>query len=150
MLTATQASQTLLTDTELSIAQAILTPAIATMISDGEINKDEASQIANLCAFSPIYEKVDHGLLDSMIEHGINEVIVHGGEMAVRRACGSLSPAMRETALCFAIRIAMADGTINDKERHSLVETAVLLDIHSEIFEQILEVVAMMQRPAMA
>ncbi len=133
-----------------TVARSVLTPAISTMIADGDISGFESTQIANLCAFSPIYGEISRGDLDGMIEEVVEEIVNLGHPETIRQAGAALSPALRETALCFAMRVAMADGSINDRERETLVQTAEHLAIDPAIFDQILDVVTMMQRPAAA
>ena len=136
--------------TNANVARSVLTPAISTMIADGDISGFESTQIANLCAFSPIYGDVSRSDLDGMIEEVLEDIVNQGHPETIRRAGAALSPALRETALCFAMRIAMADGSINEDERETLVQTAEQLAIDPAIFDQILDVVTMMQRPAAA
>jgi tellurite resistance protein len=57
---------------------------------------------------------------------------------------------LRETALCFAMRIALADGKIEEGEKASLAQTAAHMEIPLERFQQIFDVVAIMQRPPSA
>jgi len=133
-----------------SIARAVLTPAISTMIADGEVSEFETTQIANLCAFSPIYLPLGGERVHNMIHEIINEIGSKGHPETIKQAAGSLSPALRETALCFALRVALADGHINENEKNSLVQTGHFMEIGQDVFERILSVVAMMQRPAAA
>lgn len=120
------------------------------MIADGDVNEFEQAQIANLCAFSPIFLPLGGERLQLMIREIIADIGVQGHPEAIRKAASSLSPALRETAISFAMRVALADGHINDNEKASLAQTGHYMEISPEVFQRIFGVVAMMQRPVTA
>lgn len=136
--------------TDEAVARAVLTPAVSTMVADGDVSEFETTQIANLCAFSPIYLPLGGERVQRMIGEIINEIGSKGHPETIKQAASRLSPPLRETALCFAMRVALADGHINENEKNSLSQTGYYMDIKEEVFERILSVVAMMQRPAAA
>ena len=132
------------------IARAVLTPAVSTMISDGDINDWELAQLSNVCSFSPVFFEVDGDTMQGMVRAIIDEIRLQGHPETIKRAASSLSPKLRETALCFALRIALADGRIDEGEKNSISQTGYFMDIEPAVFDQILAVVAMMQRPPTA
>ena len=132
------------------VAKAVITPAVSTMVSDGSVSQVELSQLANLCSFSPIYFNYTQPEVERLIAEILQEIASYGHHAAIQRAGASLTPALSETALCFAMRIALADGIVEEGERNALALTAQTLGIHPDTFGKILEIVAMMQRPAMA
>ncbi|MCI4662145.1 MAG: tellurite resistance TerB family protein [Neomegalonema sp.] len=132
------------------IARAVLTPAVSTMISDGSVHDSELSQLTNLCSFSPIFVPYDAQALSSLVQDIIGKIEAEGHDAVIAQAAEHLSPSLRETALCFAARIALADGRLDDGEKASLAQTGYHMQIPASIFEKVIEVVAMMQRPANA
>ena len=132
------------------IARAVLTPAVSTMISDGDISDWELVQLSNVCSFSPIFFEIDGDAMHGMVRAIIDEIRLQGHAETIKRAAVSLSPNLRETALCFALRVALADGRIDEGEKNSISQTGYFMDIEPAVFDQILAVVAMMQRPPTA
>lgn len=128
------------------LARAVLTPAVSTMVGDGEVNEAENAQLNNLLSFSPIFR--DHGpaAISAMVQYILESIQKIGHEATIQQAAQELSPEMRRTALCFAMRIALADGRIEDGERASLSQTGHHLGIPPEEFGQIFEVMLMLQR----
>lgn len=132
------------------IQKAVVTPAIATMYADGKIEKAELDQLANLCSFSPIFAHLDGPSFAKFITSTVDEVSSAGVEHAIVEAGRTLSPALRETALCFAARIALADGRVDDNERKALILIGERMGIPEQTFLKVLEVIAMLQRPPTA
>ncbi len=129
-----------------ALAQAVLTPAVSTMIGDGEVDSSEIAQLINACSFSPVFFQLKESDLKGLIPTIIKEIKANGHDAAIQAAAGKLSPALRETALCFAVRIALADGKIEDGEKASLGQTAHHMQIAPDTFGKIFEVMVMMQR----
>ncbi|MEO1292281.1 MAG: tellurite resistance TerB family protein [Pseudomonadota bacterium] len=145
-----KASATADTSQQTNVARAVLTPAVSTMISDGDVNEAEKLQLINVCSFSPIFFELDGPSFSKMIGSIIDEISANGHEAAIQKAAQGLSPKLRETAMCFALRIALADGVIEDGEKASLSQTGQHMGISPEMFGVMLEVIAMMQRPPTA
>lgn len=132
------------------IAAAVLVPSVSTMIADGEVNDAELLQLSNVCAFSPIFLPLGADAVMDMAKDIIDDISREGHMPVIERAVAKLSPALRETALCYAMRIALADGHLDDGEKAALSATAGTMDVSVESFNKIFEVVVMMQRPETA
>ncbi len=135
---------------DMSVAKAVLTPAVATMLADGKADQSELYQLENVVSFSPIFFQYKNDQIKSMITEIIDMFNTRGGIGALEDAAKALSPSLRETALCFAMRIAVADGYLDENEKNALAATAATMNISPEVFNKVFEVVAMMQRPAAA
>ena len=135
---------------EQAIARSVLIPAVSTMIADGDVSEFELAQISNLCMFSPIYLPLGGEKVQMLVKDIIDEISTDGHPETIKRAAEMLSPALRETALCFAMRVALADGHVDEGEKNSLSQTGYFMGIEPAVFDNILSVVAMMQRPATA
>ena len=79
-----------------------------------------------------------------------DEITAKGHSETISRAAKVLSPALRETALCFAARIAFADGRLNQGEVNSLLQTSHFMQIPDERTIEIVEVIRILQNPASA
>ncbi|MDA7964844.1 tellurite resistance TerB family protein [Ruegeria sp.] len=135
---------------EPSLALAVLTPSVVTIASDGKINEAEIAQLSNLIAFSPIFAGLGADILDDMTNAVMDDLVKNGADQVIDGCIDALSPPLRETAFCFAARVAMADGILDDRERDVLSDMAEKLMLPAGTFEKVLSVVAMMQRSAQA
>lgn len=134
-------------DPQEAVARAVITPAVATMVADGSVSDAEMHQLINLVAFSPIFTPgVDPARVRPLIDEIQRDVERKGHQAMMRAAANALSPALRETAMCFALRVALADGRIEEGEKDALVAAAGCLQISRAVFDRIFEVVMMMQR----
>ncbi|MEM9144718.1 MAG: tellurite resistance TerB family protein [Pseudomonadota bacterium] len=135
-------------ETDPEIARAVLVPAICTMVADGEVEDEELAQLDNVCAFSPIFAGFEADQMTAMVQGVIAAVRADGRAAVLEEAAGVLPPALRETAFCYAARIALADGQIEPAEKAALLKTGQLMRLETATFQKILDVVTMMQRPA--
>lgn len=134
-----------------SLAKAVLMPAVLTMISDGDIGDGELAQLGNICGFSPIFANVDGPKLKALIQEVITDLTSKDLEQVTQTAKSQLTMEMRETAILFAMRIALADGHVDDNEQRALVGLGERFEIPENKFVIMLDVIAMLQRrPAMA
>lgn len=129
-----------------AVAEAVLTPAIVTMLSDGDISAREVAQIGNLCGFSPIFEGYGNADIEALIADIRAQLARDGADLVTDRASQTLTPRLRETALCFALRMALADNRMEDAEMDALARIGGLLGIDKEAFLQIYAVLSMLHR----
>ncbi|MEO0939821.1 MAG: tellurite resistance TerB family protein [Pseudomonadota bacterium] len=133
-----------------TIARAVLAPAVLTMAADGSIDQSETTQLANMCMFSPIFAPLGGDGVSKLIADILTDLQKRGADAVITEAVQTLSPALRETSFCFAMRVAMADGVMDEGEKNALSGTASRMELPQEVFQQIITVVGMMQRPATA
>lgn len=129
-----------------TLAKAVVMPAVLTMVSDGDISDGEIAQLQNVCAFSPIFAACDSATLVALIKDVMNDLKTQGAETVTQNAKATMSMQMRETALLFAMRIALADGRIDDGEQNVLIGMGERFEIPQETFMKMFDVVAMLQR----
>ncbi len=132
------------------IARAILIPSIGVMASDGRMDERELLQLNNVVSFSPIFSPLDGKTVTGLCSEILTSFKNRGARAVYAEAKAGLSPALRETAMCFALRIASADGRLDESEREALSYLAVEFEIPMETFEAMAMVLGMMQRPASA
>lgn len=115
------------------------------MIADSVVEDSELQELGNLCALNPTFK----GINDSALEELLNECHERsnqiGREALLKEAAEALSPTLRKTALCFAIRLVMADGRVDDLERKMLRQIAVQLEIADQTYDQIFDAYALLQ-----
>ncbi|HEX8301477.1 tellurite resistance TerB family protein [Sphingomonas sp.] len=124
---------------------AVMIPMVAAMTSDGDIDDDEIRQIRSICVWSPIYA---HNSMDQdtdIILRAIRMIKDLGAEAMCVRAGELLSPALRETAFCFAVRLAFADGFVGTKEQDFVERLMGWLAVDPARAQHVVEVITMMQ-----
>lgn len=132
---------------DMALAKAILIPSVSTMIADAVIHPRETAQLSNICGFSPIFAEIGPNVVSALSSEIMEDIKRDGHVPVIESAAGVLSPALRETAFCFAVRIALADGILDDREKAALAAISKALAIPDSVATKIFDVIAMMQRP---
>ena len=133
-----------------AVARGVLTMPLLTAAADGSIDKTEVDEVIRLCSQSPIFWSVGGQRTSDMAVEIINDLKARGANAVFEDGAVALSPALRETALCFSIRVAIADGTVDNSEKETLAAMGERLQIPFETFTKIFEVLMMLHRPATA
>ena len=131
---------------EAKIAKGLITMPILTAAADGSIDEAEKLQILNMVAFSPVFGVVGVEATGKLIEEVLTGLKTKGAQAVFEDAIEPLSPALRETALCFAIRAALADGVLENSEKDMLVALGQRMGLPPESFMKIFDVMCMLQR----
>lgn len=129
-------------------ARAVLAPAVLTMASDGRATEAEMALLQNLCAFSPIFARLPEGAVLALIERILADLQEAGAEPVIENCAEVLPMDLRETAFCFAMRVAMVDGVLAHREKQALSEIAERFAMPDEVVDRIIDVVGMLQRAA--
>lgn len=108
----------------------------------------ELGQITNMCAFHPICHAVGAARTQEIAKSILTDLQKHGAEPLFQGAKAGMTPKLAETALCFAIRTALADGTLSDQEKQMLVTMGERLGVPAETFMKIFDVMMMLLRSA--
>lgn len=127
-------------------AKAVISPAVLAMVADGSVDEGELIQIQNMCAFSPIFHAIGAPETKRAIGEALDDLKTKGAAAVIDESAKTLSPKLRETALCFAIRVTLADGVLDEDEKTAIIGTAQRLSVPPEVFQKIFDVVVMMQR----
>ncbi|MBK0328373.1 tellurite resistance TerB family protein [Rhodobacteraceae bacterium F11138] len=130
------------------VARSVLSMPFLIAAADGRMDDTELHQILNISTYSPIFLAIGVEQTLILARDIMRQLRAEGPRRVFDRAAASLDPDLRETALCFAIRIALADGRMGPREQELLVVMARRLDISEFRCRRILEVIAIMQRPA--
>ncbi len=127
-------------------ARAIIAMPLLVAAADGKIDDAELVQIINMCAFNPLFHAIGAERTRALIQENLATLKSKGAEHLFASVVESLSPRLRETALCFAIRTALADGQLEDSEFEMLKAMGMRMGVPAETFGKIFEVMAMLQR----
>ena len=133
-----------MTGTDVPLRQALLTPAVATIVADGSVADTELDQLRSLCAASPVFREIGGAELEALVEAAHASIEHRGTEPAIAAAARVLSPALRRTALALAAHVAAADGRVDPSEEAILEQTALTLGIDDGTFDRICEVVTIL------
>lgn len=129
------------------IAKAIFT--ITMMLVSSRTDKTDDSSLKSaigLFEFSPIFRPLGPETVHRFLEEHVNDARTRDADDMVQESIDALSPELRETALCFAFRVALADGHIEESEEQMLELIGERMDIPREPFMKIYEVMSIMQR----
>jgi tellurite resistance protein len=130
------------------IARAVLSIPLLVAASDGKLEEAELNQITNMCSYSPIFHAVGAQRTFDLAKSILTDLQKKGGEAVFQSAKDTLSAKLCETAICFAIRTALADGYLAEEEKKMLVLMGERLGVPEATFGNIFEVMAMLQRRA--
>ena len=129
----------------LNLHTAMMVPIVAAMLADGEIDDNEVSQIRSICAWSPIYARNTRDQDTDIILRAIKMVQDDGSESMCRKAAELLSPALRETAFVFAVRMVFADDHVGSSEERLIEQLAEWLSLDASRARSFVETVSVMQ-----
>lgn len=132
----------------LDLSTAVMVPVVAGMLADGLIDDDEVRQIRSICAWSPIYIRNTVEQDTEIINRAIRMVEREGAEGMCRQAADLLSPALRETAFVFAVRLVFADGHVGSSEEKLVEQLAGWLSLDAARARSFVETVSVMQHSA--
>jgi tellurite resistance protein len=136
------------TNTDEVAARALLSVSFITAASDGNLDQREMDQLLNMCAFSPVFLSVGAKRTLDIAKEVMNDLQKKGAEAVFAAAQANMSPQLAETAVCFAVRTALADGSIDKNELETLKAIGMRLGVPAETFVKIFEVLSMLQRRA--
>lgn len=129
-----------------NLSRSVLMPSVMTMISDGSVDDNELAQLANLCSFSPIFAGQSGEATLATIKDLIKELTSGDIQALIDQTKAELTMPMRETAVLFAMRIAMADGHLDEGEKKSLLILGQQFEIPENKFMVMFDVVSILQR----
>ena len=131
-------------------AQAFAAICLAAVGCDGQLGRDEAhalrSQLEYRLPFSSSSEQEMGALFDELL----TQLRQQGWAELITRAIPALSQAQRETVLALAAHLVRADREVQPIEETFLEQLSQRLELPSGRADQILEVVALLHRDALA
>jgi len=127
------------------VPTAVITPIVAAMLADGRVDEAEVLHVETICATSPIFERNSSVQNERLILHVTRMVEDRGPESMCRKAAAVLSPALRETAFIYALRVIFSDGYVGDLEREVVSKLTDWLGIPEDRAAVMIDVASVMQ-----
>ena len=127
------------------IPTAVMTPIVAAMLADGRVDEAEVLHVEMVCATSPIFERNSAVQNERLILHVTRMVENRGPETLCRQAAVMLSPALRETAFIYALRVIFSDGYVGQSERDVVENLTSWLELPAERAALLIEAASVMQ-----
>jgi tellurite resistance protein len=137
-----------LSEAEVALARGLIAPSVLVMASDGAIGSAERRELIGSLRFNGALGRFGTEAVVSLAEDMLVEMRMRFGVQTLSVLTEALDPPLRRTAVCMALRIAMADGTLKDSEHTMLVDLAMSLDIPPDEYNKMVDVMAILQRPA--
>lgn len=137
-------------DVGLDVSTAVMVPMIAAMLADGDIADEEIRQIRSICVWSPIYARNSGDQDTDIINRAYRLIKDNGAQMMCEMARDTLSPALRETAFIFAVRMVFSDEHLGQAERAFIEQLVVWLGLTEDRSRMLVEAVSIMQHTAAA
>ncbi|MEM7642982.1 MAG: tellurite resistance TerB family protein [Pseudomonadota bacterium] len=133
---------------DVATAKAVLVPSLLVMASDGRIEESEKYELVNAMTFNALFQRVGPEPINRVVGELLAELGRPGGIEALVALMDPLSPTLRETAICMAVRMAAADGHLDEIEHKTLVALAMRLGVSPEQYNKMVEIVVILQRAA--
>jgi hypothetical protein len=131
-------------------AEAFAAIALAAVACDGGLDHGEArslrGQLEGRHPFSGRSEESMGRLFDGLLDR----LRLDGWRLLIGQAIPALSPSQQETALAMAAQLVHCDRVVADEERALLQEMATLMTLPAGRAEQILDVIAVLNRDSLA
>lgn len=137
-------------DTTLDIPTAVMIPLVGAMLADGRVEEEELFEIDAICAFSPLFERNSSYENELLIIRATHLIEHQGLEKMCEAAAAILSPALRETAFVYAVKVIFSDGQYGETEQAVLHQMRDWLQIAPQRAETMIDVISVMRHPASA
>lgn len=137
-------------DPTLDVPRAVMIPIAAAMLADGRVEDEEIVQIEAICATSPLFDRNSPLENERMVLEATRRVEDRGMEAACKEAASLLTPALRETAFAYAVKVIFADGYVGELEQEAVQQLVDWLEIDAARARMFVEVVSVLQHPASA
>ena len=137
-------------DTDLDVPTAVMVPIVGAMLADGRVEEEELFQIDAICAFSPIFDRNSSFENELLIMRVTRLIEDYGLQQVCDNAARVLSPALRETAFVYAVKVVFSDGHVGRLERDIIEQMTRWLQVDPDRARTMIDVISVMQHPASA
>ncbi|MFN3858797.1 MAG: tellurite resistance TerB family protein [Caulobacter sp.] len=135
-------------DETLDTSTAVMVPMVAAMLADGDIADEELRQIRSICVWSPLYASNSSERDTEIIRRAMRLVQDLGADVICERVRATLSPALRETAFIFAVRLVFSDAHLGAAEQALIEKLVTWLGLAEDRARLLIEAVSIMQHTA--
>ncbi|WP_304800605.1 tellurite resistance TerB family protein [Pseudotabrizicola sp.] len=129
-------------------ARGILTMVMLIAAADGRVEATSIKQVVNMCSDSPLFHAIGRMRTHEIVQDILVKLRSQGADACLAEARVLLTSKQVETAMCFAVRTAMADGHIDDAALNKLAAMGERMGLPFDSFEEIVAVMQMLQRAA--
>jgi len=130
----------------LNVARGLLAAPVMMATADGKVEESEVQEIINLCMQNNIFVSLGLNRTTDLVKEVMLDLAKRGQTPVFEDAMGVLAMELRETGICFAVRVAISDGHIDETEFQTLVAMAQKAGLSADRFNQIFEVLMMLHR----
>lgn len=131
-------------------AQAFAAICLAAVGCDGQLGRDEAHALRSQLEFRSPYRSSTEQQMGELFDQLLTQLREQGWQALISEAIPALQPDQRETALALAAHLVRADRQVQPVEDAFLQELSQRLALPAGRAEQILEVIALLHRDALA
>ena len=135
-----------ITDDDLARARGLIAPAILVMAADGRVETSEERQLANAVAFNGAFLRIGPEASIDVVHDVAARAAEPDGADALLALTEALPQRLRETAICIALRISIADGRFEDAEHSALVGYAMRLGVTPGDYNRMADVLSILHR----
>ena len=131
-------------------SEAFAAICLAAVGCDGQLGKEEAQMLRSRLEFLTPFNRQSEQEMGLLFDRLLSQLRQSGWSALIATAAPCLNAAQQETALALAAHLVRADREVRPVEETFLQELASLLTLAPEHCAQILEVVAILHRDALA
>lgn len=126
--------------------RAMLTMPLLAVAADAQIDRDTMSRVLRLCGENPVLLRLGHPVAAQLGKAIMEDMAARGPRVLFLEAVEDLPAPLRETALCFALRVSLDAGRLDPETRAALVMMAEGLGISPARFAVIEDVLQALDR----
>lgn len=132
-----------------ALARAVLALPLTALAPDGRLAPGALDRVVDLCTAAPVLAATGAGALRAMALAILRETAARGAGQVLARLTPVLTPPLAETALCLAVRAAMAgQGRLSARDRQVLGALARNVGLDPSEIDAMVPVLAVLDRPA--
>ncbi len=139
-----------LLDLLMNPAEAFAAICLAAVGCDGQLGRDEAHALRSQLEYRSPYRTSSEQQMGELFDHLLTQLREQGWTELISQAIPALQQDQRETVLALAAHLVRADRQVQPVEDAFLNELSHRLELPGGRAEQILEVVALLHRDALA
>lgn len=130
-------------------AEAFAAIALAAVACDGALEPDEARSLRGQLEGRHPYAERSEESMGRLFDGLLDQLRLSGWRSLLTRAIPALSPAQQETALAMAAQLVHCDRVVTAEEQELLREMSELMTLPQGRSEQILDVIAVLNRDSL-
>lgn len=134
----------------MNASEAFAAICLAAVGCDGQLGREEAQILRSQLEFRAPFRDQSEQAMGDLFDGLLTRLRQEGWSNLVTAAIPALSPAQRETALALAAHLVRADRQVQPEEESFLAQLLGLMNLSEGRGEQILDVIDVLHRDALA